>query len=343
MHVPLLPQAPPPRKHEETAQKRLHPQSWGGMFARVAALMSGVTVGRASTSALQREPDFRAALKGAALRQLLDGCPLAPGPEKASRKQPGKTGLACVFTSRPAGCPHSAGEDTALGWPGSGRGPAQGAPALPALHSTRVLSEGACGHGSLSARRSSRLLLRGTNRSRFSSGPDSAVPEWSWDTGPSAVPSVGCLCTTRSPRGNHRQEERADEAGARLAASLARVVPPRMVLRPGRRRNCQLRPVRPGRSAPASFRGSRHREKSGVSASGHLPWPAERRARKGGAQGPGSRAATARRPSLPPAHCRPAELCAVVPISCENTRARVQALSSKPRRRRNEGPRAWLA
>lgn len=151
----------------------------------------GVTVGRASTSALQREPDFRAALKGTALRQLLDGCPPAPGPEKASRKQPGKTGLACVFTSRPAGCPHSAGEDTALAWPGSGRGPVQGAPALPALHSTRVLSEGARGHGSLSARRSSRLLLKGMNRSRFSSDPDSAVPERSWDTGPSAVPSVG--------------------------------------------------------------------------------------------------------------------------------------------------------
>ena len=81
----------------------------------------GVTVGHVSTSALQCEPDFRAALK-----EHQRCCPasaagrpsLAPGPERASRKQPGKTGLACIFTSRPASCPHSAGEDTALGWPG---------------------------------------------------------------------------------------------------------------------------------------------------------------------------------------------------------------------------------
>ena len=66
--------------------------------------------------------------RGAALHQPLDGRPLAPGPERASRRQRGKTGLTCVFTSRPAGCPHSAGEDTALGWPGSGCGPAQGTP-----------------------------------------------------------------------------------------------------------------------------------------------------------------------------------------------------------------------
>lgn len=29
-----------PCSDEETAQKRLHPQSWGGMFTHVAALMS---------------------------------------------------------------------------------------------------------------------------------------------------------------------------------------------------------------------------------------------------------------------------------------------------------------
>nr|XP_042094329.1 single-pass membrane and coiled-coil domain-containing protein 4 isoform X1 [Ovis aries]XP_042094330.1 single-pass membrane and coiled-coil domain-containing protein 4 isoform X1 [Ovis aries] len=100
-------------------------------------------------------------------------------------------------------------------------------------------------------------------------------------------------------------------------------------LRPSRCRNYRLRPAHPG---PTSFHGPRHREKSGVSAGlgGGAAWARH----PGGVRAP--------RPSLPPACCGCTELCAVVPVCRESTRAHVRAPSSLEGRRLGHGWPVWV-
>lgn len=162
------------------------------------------------------------------------------------------------------------------------------------------------------------------------------------DPRPTALSCVSCLlidaCTSPAPHveitGKKREQRRPGRVlpPARLrGCHLARCPCP------SRHRNCRLRLARPGHSGPASFRGPRHHEKSGVSASGRLPWPAERRAgHPGGVRAP--------RPSLPPArrwHAEHAELCAVIPICCESTRACIRAPSLLEGKCPGHGWPAW--
>lgn len=169
------------------------------------------------------------------------------------------------------------------------------------------------------------------------------------DPQPTALSFVSCLlidaCTSPAPHAEITGKKREQRRPGRVLppARLGGCHPGRCP-RPRRRRNCRLRPARPGHSGPASFRGPCHREKSGVSASGCLPWPAERRAGRGAARAGRPGGVRAPRLSLPPArrrHAEHAELCAVVPICCESTRARVRAPSLLEGKRPGHGWPAW--